>query len=61
LATANHSDGSQEALAIAEAAQSDARPTTDAFDPRGLKTGDKVTVSADDYGRSPRNRVRHCA
>ncbi len=44
---------SKEALAIARAATSDAQPATDAADPRGLKSGDKVTVSADDYGRDP--------
>ncbi|HUB84537.1 MAG TPA: hypothetical protein VL971_02510, partial [Rhizomicrobium sp.] len=43
----------KDALAVAKAAQSEARPTTDPFDPRGWKTGDKVTVSADDYGRDP--------
>src|SRR6185437_12059088 len=43
----------KEALAIAKAATSDAKPETDAADPRGFKTGDKVTVSADDYGRDP--------
>jgi glutathione S-transferase len=44
---------SKDALAIAKAATSDARPATDAGDPRGLKSGDRVTVSADDYGRDP--------
>jgi glutathione S-transferase len=43
----------KEALAIAKAAQPDATPLTDPFEPRGLKTGDKVRVSADDYGRDP--------
>ncbi|HEY5336845.1 MAG TPA: glutathione S-transferase family protein [Rhizomicrobium sp.] len=42
---------SKEAIAIAKAAQSDAKPAVDPFDPRGLKPGDKVKVSADDYGR----------
>ena len=42
---------SKEALAIAKAAISDAQPATDDADPRGFKSGDKVTVSADDYGR----------
>jgi glutathione S-transferase len=41
----------KEALAIAKAATSSAKPATDDFDPRGLKLGDKVKVSADDYGR----------
>ena len=44
---------SKEALAIAKAATSDAQPATDDADPRGLKSGDKVTVAADDYGRDP--------
>jgi glutathione S-transferase len=44
---------SKEALAIARAATSDAKPASDAGDPRGLKAGDRVTVSADDYGRDP--------
>jgi len=43
----------KEALAIAKAATSDAVAATDASDPRGFKSGDKVTVSADDYGRDP--------
>ena len=42
---------STEALAIAKAAEPETRPHDDAFDPRGLKPGDAVTVSADDYGR----------
>ena len=44
---------SKDALAVAKAATSDAKPASDAADPRGLKSGDKVTVSADDYGRDP--------
>jgi glutathione S-transferase len=44
---------SKEALAIARAAAAEAQPSTDPFDPRGLKAGDKVTVAADDYGRDP--------
>jgi glutathione S-transferase len=44
---------STEALAIAKAAQPETKPHDDAFDPRGLKPGDAVTVSADDYGRDP--------
>jgi glutathione S-transferase len=43
----------KEALAIAKSAKSDAKPSADTFDPRGMKTGDKVSVSADDYGRDP--------
>ncbi|MEI9931133.1 MAG: hypothetical protein WDM89_11470 [Rhizomicrobium sp.] len=34
----------KEALDIAKAATSDAQPATDAADPRGLKSGDEVTV-----------------
>jgi len=41
----------QEALAIAKAAEPEAKRAEDPFDPRGLKPGDKVTVAADDYGR----------
>ena len=41
----------KEALAVARAATSDATPASDPHDPRGLKAGDAVTVSADDYGR----------
>jgi hypothetical protein len=40
-----------EALAVAKAASSDAKPVADPHDPNGRKPGDKVTVSADDYGR----------
>jgi glutathione S-transferase len=43
----------KEALAIAKAATSEAKRTDDPFDPRGLRPGDKVAVSADDYGRDP--------
>jgi glutathione S-transferase len=43
----------KDALAVARAATSDATPATDEADPRGLKSGDKVTISADDYGRDP--------
>jgi glutathione S-transferase len=43
----------KDALAIAKAATSDTQPAADESDPRGLKSGDKVTVSADDYGRDP--------
>jgi glutathione S-transferase len=41
----------KEALAIAKAATSDAVAHEDAFDPRGFKPGQRVTVAADDYGR----------
>ena len=41
----------QEALAIAKAATPETKSKPDPFDPRGLKPGDRVTVSADDYGR----------
>jgi glutathione S-transferase len=44
---------SQQALRIAKAATSEAQPAEDRADPRGLKPGDAVTVSADDYGRDP--------
>jgi glutathione S-transferase len=44
---------SKEALAIAKAATSDAKAETDPADPRGLKSGDRVSVAADDYGRDP--------
>ena len=44
---------SQEALAVAKAAMSEAVVAVDEFDPRGLKPGDRVTVAADDYGRDP--------
>jgi glutathione S-transferase len=40
-----------EALAIAKEATSEARTAHDPHDPNGHKPGDKVTVSADDYGR----------
>ncbi|HEY4942109.1 MAG TPA: glutathione S-transferase family protein [Rhizomicrobium sp.] len=43
----------KEALAVAKAATSEAKPAADPFDPGGRKPGDKVTVSADDYGRDP--------
>ncbi|HEY1632592.1 MAG TPA: glutathione S-transferase family protein [Rhizomicrobium sp.] len=41
----------KEALAIAKAATPEAKQAEDKFDPRGLRPGTKVTVSADDYGR----------
>lgn len=43
----------KEALAIAKVATSDAKPTPDPFEPRGFKWGDRVSISADDYGRDP--------
>jgi glutathione S-transferase len=43
----------KDALAIAKEATSEAKPAEDPFDPRGLKSGAKVKVSADDYGRDP--------
>jgi glutathione S-transferase len=43
----------KEALAVAKAATSDAKPAADTRDPNGRKPGDKVAVSADDYGRDP--------
>jgi hypothetical protein len=44
---------SKEALKIARDATSAAQAAEDASDPRGLKPGDAVAVSADDYGRDP--------
>lgn len=41
----------KEALAVAKASTSEAKPAPDPHEPRGFKPGDKVTVSADDYGR----------
>ncbi|HKD21317.1 MAG TPA: glutathione S-transferase family protein [Rhizomicrobium sp.] len=41
----------EEALAVAKAATPEAKSKPDPFEPRGLKPGDRVTVSADDYGR----------
>lgn len=41
------------ALAVAKAATSDAKRASDPHDARALKAGDKVKVSADDYGRDP--------
>jgi glutathione S-transferase len=43
----------KEALAVAKAATPEAKPAADPHDPNGRKPGDKVTVSADDYGRDP--------
>jgi glutathione S-transferase len=43
----------REALEVARGATSDAVPAADPHDPNGRKPGDKVTVSADDYGRDP--------
>jgi glutathione S-transferase len=43
----------KDALAIAKAAEPEAERADDPFDPRGLKPGDKVAISADDYGRDP--------
>jgi glutathione S-transferase len=42
---------SKEALRIAKDATSEASPTNDPFDPSGRKSGSRVTVAADDYGR----------
>jgi glutathione S-transferase len=44
---------SKEALKIARDATSAAQAAEDASDPRGLKPGNAVAVSADDYGRDP--------
>jgi len=43
----------KDALAIAKAATPEAEPVADPYEPRGFKPGDRVTVSADDYGRDP--------
>jgi len=43
----------KEALAIAKAATSDAKAVADPGEPNGRKPGDKVAVTADDYGRDP--------
>lgn len=42
-----------EALAVAKAATSDAKEAVDPHDASGRKPGDRVVVSADDYGRDP--------
>jgi glutathione S-transferase len=44
---------SKEALAIAKDAKPEAKQAPDPFEPNGRKPGDKVKVSADDYGRDP--------
>ena len=43
----------KEALAVAKSATSEAKEAADPHDPNGRKPGDRVTVSADDYGRDP--------
>lgn len=43
----------KDALAIAKAATPEAKEAIDPHDPNGRKPGDKVSVSADDYGRDP--------
>jgi glutathione S-transferase len=42
-----------QALEIAEASTSIEKTSTDPLEPNGLKSGDAVSVSADDYGRDP--------
>lgn len=42
-----------EALAVARAANSEAKEAADPHDPNARKPGDRVSVSADDYGRDP--------
>jgi glutathione S-transferase len=42
----------QEALDIAAKASSTAAPSNDEHDPSGRKVGDKVSVAADDYGKT---------
>jgi hypothetical protein len=44
---------SKEALAIARAATPSPAGPTDSFDPNGRKSGDRVSVMPDDYGRDP--------
>jgi glutathione S-transferase len=44
---------SRDALQIAKIAAPEATTAADPHDPNGRKPGDKVTVSADDYGRDP--------
>jgi len=48
-----HDISREDALDIAKAATSIERTATDAGEPNGLKSGDRVTVMADDYGRDP--------
>ncbi|HUO87691.1 MAG TPA: glutathione S-transferase family protein [Rhizomicrobium sp.] len=43
----------KEALAVAKAATPEAKEVADPNDPNGRKPGDRVKVSADDYGRDP--------
>ena len=43
----------REALDVATRATPEAKTSSDPHDPNGRKSGDKVTVSADDYGRDP--------
>ena len=43
----------KEALAVAKAANPEAKTAARSARPNGRKPGDKVTVSADDYGRDP--------
>lgn len=42
---------SKDALRVASEATPEAKPSADPFDPNGRKPGDRVKVSADDYGR----------
>ncbi|MDO8288111.1 MAG: glutathione S-transferase family protein [Parvibaculum sp.] len=48
-----HEMSREEALDIAKAATSTEKPHTDPNEPNGLKSGQRVTVMADDYGRDP--------
>ncbi len=48
-----HDISREDALDIAKAATSIEKTATDAGEPNGLKSGDRVTVMADDYGRDP--------
>lgn len=48
-----HDISREDALDIAKAATSTEKTATDAGEPNGLKSGDRVTVMADDYGRDP--------
>jgi len=45
----------EDALNIAKEATSTEQAKTDPDEPNGLKTGDKVTIMADDYGKDPIN------
>jgi len=48
-----HEISRDDAIAVAKAATSITTAATDPGEPNGLKAGDRVAVSADDYGRDP--------